>query len=261
MTAELPGIADDGWVVGIYSQRGSVPALLLGISHGDGPTHQEWVGLGGTFRLGAQLWRFADIRFLGAPDRFRATLRHVPPGAPPFTPPPLTGDRVWHEVELRHPGPVDEAEIAGLEAEFGRRLPPLYRRWLAACNGATPTQLVATRGSVVLLDQHQGLLGIHPEAPHTDLRLGRRHGAGLFTEDFVVISVAVNGLLAVRLGRSGGDLIVELDHQARALRTDYAAHGFATPADYVCTRLIRPVAADIYSFEDALQPLPPATFD
>src|SRR5690349_4995111 len=93
MTAELPGIADDGWVVGVYSQRGSPPALLLGISHGDGPTHREWVGLGGAFRLGGQTWRFEDIRFLGAPDRFRATLRYVPPDAPPFTPPPLTGDR------------------------------------------------------------------------------------------------------------------------------------------------------------------------
>jgi hypothetical protein len=264
MTAESPGIADDGWVVGIYSQQASPPALLLGVSHGDGPTQQAWVGLGGTFRLGAQIWRFEDIRFFGAPERFRAMLRYVPPDAPPFTPPPLTGDRVWHAVGLRHNAPVGEAEIARLEAEFGRQLPPLYRRWLAAYNGATPTQLVATQDSVVLLDEHHGLLGIHPDAPHTDLRVGRPHGAGLLTEDFMVISVAVNGLLAVRLGRPDGDVIVALDHQARGLRTDYAAKGYATPADYVCAELVTPVAPDIFSFEVALQPLPalpPATFD
>jgi hypothetical protein len=263
MTSGSPGIADDGWVVGIYSEQTSPPALLLGVSHGDGPTHQMWVGLGGTFRLGEQIWRFEDIRFLGAPDRYRATLRYVPPGAPPFTPPPLTGDRVWNEVELRHHGPVSEAEIARLEAEFGQQLPSLYRRWLAAFNGATPTQLVATQDSVVLLDQHQGLLGIHPDAPHTDLRVGRQHGAGLFTEDYMVIAVAVNGLLAVRVGRLDGDVIVALDHQARGLRTGYAARGYATQADYVCAELLTPVAPDIYSFEAALQPLPampPATF-
>jgi hypothetical protein len=257
MAQDGPGYADDGWVVGIFSRETSPPRLLLGISQHEDEMHEVWVGLGDTFPIGGQTWRFEDIRFLGDPDHFLTTLRHVPPGAPPFTPPPPVGDRVWTPVPFHHPGPVDEARIAQLETEFGQKLPPLYRSWLAEHNGGIPAELAGIPGFFVLLDDNQPLLGLHPEAPHHDLRTGRFLGGEFFTDEYMVIAVAFNGLLAVKLTGPGADTIVGLDDQTRGYRNAYTLRGYAGPAEYICQELIRPLAPNIYSFEAYVQPAPP----
>lgn len=252
-----PMPAGDGWHVAVVSRDRASSRLRIAIALPGVTESEVWVGLGETFMVGPRTWRFEDLVFRGSPDNYIVTLRYVPPGAPPFTPPPPTGDRVWASVELRHPGPVDEARIEQLEAELGRRLPVSYRDWLARNNGAVPTQIVTVRGSGINLNPSQPLMGIHPDSPYTDLRFGRQRGAEFFTDEYTVIAVASNGLIAVRLAEPEADCIVGLTNQNRDLSVAYAQRGYETPAQYVCNELLTFLAPNIFALEAYLQPLPP----
>lgn len=229
-------------VFGVQSMRSAPPRMRL-LPHVDGADLEPcWLSLGETVDFGGITWRFEDVHFAN-PDRWVATVRSVPPGSPPFTPPPLTGDRVWNPVPMQPAGRVDEAAIAALEQRLGLAdgLPPGYRRWLGENNGATPQGPVEIPGHRFQLSQARPLLGIHPDEPHLDLGLGLTRAPAAFLRDHVVIAVATGGLLGVRVTVPGLDEIVFLNE----LGVTYGA----PPLEIV--------APDIFSFCAYLQPAPP----
>jgi hypothetical protein len=237
-----PGFSDgDAVIFGVMSMLAEPPPRMLLAAHvGGTDLRPVWLSLGDTAEFGGTTWRFEDVHF-ASPDRWVATVRSVPPGSPPFTPPPLTGDRVWNEVELRPSGPVDEAAIVAMEERLGLELPPTYRRWLAETNGVTPVQTVHVPGYQFQLSPWQPLLGIRPDEPHYDLSVGLHRAPDWLTRDHVVIAIATGGLLAVRATLPGSDEIVFLSE--------------ITP-DPVPVELV-PVAPGIHSFCAYLQPAPP----
>lgn len=236
-----PGFSDDDTVAfGVLRMHSDPPRMLLA-AHVDGADRKPvWLSLGDTAEFGGTTWRFEDVHFAN-PDSWVATVRSVPPGAPPFTPPPLAGDRVWNRVELRPSGPVDEAAIAALEQRLGQELPPTYRRWLAENNGATMPGPVHVPGFRFRLSEARPLLGIHPDEPHRDLGLGPLRAPAGFTPAHVVIAVATGGLLAVRAEVPGPDEVVFLNELGAT---------FGAPP-------VETVAPDIYAFCAYLQPAPP----
>lgn len=236
-----PAFSRGGTVAfGVQSMLHTPPRMLLMAHVGGTDLEPRWLALGDTVEFGDVTWRFEDIHFAN-PDEWVATVRSVPPGADPFTPPPLTGDRDWKTVELRPAGPVDEAAIDALEQRLGRDLPPSYRAWLAENNGATPVQPVEIPGVRFQLSQARPLLGIHPHEPHLDLGLGPQRAPAWLVRDHIVIAVATGGLLAVRADLPGLDEIVFLNELM-------ANHGSTD---------LEIVAPDIYSFCAYLQPAPP----
>jgi hypothetical protein len=86
-------------------------------------------------------------------------------------------------------------------------------------------QLGQIPGYFVHVGPLQPTLGIRPDQPYLDLRYGRDVGRGFFTDDFVVIACADNGLIAVKVNHPEQDLIVGLDDQI-------AAHMVAGSARY-----------------------------
>jgi hypothetical protein len=251
------GRVDDDRAVTVLAYETSPPVLLLDVTGPGDERGEHRVGLGDTFPVGAHTWRFEDIRFHGRPHDFHVTLRRVPPGAPPFAPPPLAGDRVWTPVTVRHPGPVPEAAIAQLEQEFGQALPPIYRRWLAENNGGIPAVPSSVPGLLVVIDELQPLLGIRPDEPAHDLRTGRLVGRRMFNRFYVVIACAGNGLYAVQAGGPGrpADTVVALENRARSQSSGYQQAGYANREDYISFELAVTVAPDVYSFEAYLQPV------
>jgi hypothetical protein len=238
-----PGFSeDDAIAFGVLRMRSNPPRMLLS-AHVEGADREPvWLSLGDTAEFGGITWRFEDVHFTN-PDSWVATVRSVPPGAPPFTPPPLDGDRVWNRVELQPSGPVDEAAIAALEQRLGlaHGLPPGYRRWLAENNGATMPGPVHVPGFRFRLSEARPLLGIHPDEPHRDLGLGPMRAPAGFTREHVVIAVATGGLIAVRTEVPGLDQVVFLNELGAT---------FGAPP-------LERVAPDIYAFCAYLQPAPP----
>jgi hypothetical protein len=117
-------------------------------------------------------------------------------------------------------------------------------------------QLCQVPGYFVHLGPLQPTLGIRPDQPYLDLRYGRDVGRGFFTDDFVVIACAGNGLIAVKVNHPEQNLIVGLDDQIAAHSTAYQLAGDETEEDYVCAELITRLAPDVYAFEAYLQPTP-----
>jgi hypothetical protein len=236
-----PAFSHDGAVAfGVQSMLHTPPRMLLMAHVGGADLEPQWLALGDTVEFGDVTWRFEDVHFAN-PDAWVATVRSVPPGAEPFTPPPLTGDRDWKTVKLRPAGQVDEATVDALEQRLGHDLPPGYRRWLAGNNGATPLGPVHVPGFRFQLSQARPLLGIHPDEPHLDLGLGLQRAPAWLTRDHVVIAVATGGLLAVRTDLPGLDEVVFLNE-------------FTAGRDGGDLEVVAP---DIYSFCAYLQPAPP----
>lgn len=235
-----PAFSSDGAVAfGVQSMQHAPPRMLLMAHVGGADLEPRWLGLGDTVEFGDTTWRFEDVRFAN-PDLWVATVRSVPPGAAPFTPPSPTGARDWTTVDLRPSGPVDGSAVAAAERRLGRDLPPVYRRWLAENNGATPPEPVHVPGFRFQLSPVRPLLGIHPDEPHVDLGLGPRRAPAWLTRDHVVIAVATGGLLAVRADLPGLDEVVFLDEIATDREPEQ----------------VDVVAPDIYAFCAYLQPAP-----
>lgn len=238
-----PGFSEDDSVAfGVLRMHSDPPRMLLA-AHVDGVDPEPVsLSLGDTAEFGGITWRFEDVHFVN-PDSWVATIRSVPPGAPPFTPPPLDGGRVWNRVVLQPSGPVDEATIAAAEQRLGLRdgFPPGYRQWLAENNGATMPGPVHVPGFRFRLSEARPLLGIHPDEPHRDLGLGPMRAPEGFTRAHVVIAVATGGLLAVRTEVPGLDEVVFLNELGAT---------FGAPPLSI-------VAPDIYAFCGYLQPAPP----
>lgn len=245
---------DDDAQCGVVAMNTSPPRMVLAVAAPAGETRHE-LFLGDTFLVGAHTWRFEDVVFTNA-DVWTATLRYVPPGSPPFRPPAEPRDYV--QVELRSFGTVDEAGISRLEQDLGQRLPPLFRTWLAHNNGAAPVESVWIPGTHVSLDPFLPILGVHPDNFIYDLRHGQRQAGQWFTADFTVIAIGVEGVFAVGNTPSTSDGIYVLrDADALQQGNQYAARGYATPAEYLCAEHLMRVASGIGSFCANLRPTPP----
>ena len=248
------GETDGGWIVYVGNADTDPPRLRLTVAdRRSGERHEHWAGLGDTFPIGEQTWRFADIRFTG-PYQFIADLRYVAAGAPPFTPPPATGERSWRRLELHPQGGTDEAAVAAFERELGRALPPVYRAWLIETNGVTPSRLCQVPGTRVIIDPVHPTLGIRPDERLFDLRFGVLTAKGFFSDDFVVVATTATGVIAVR-SSPPLDVVVSLDHIMETYVDDFASAGYASPEEYVAAELIVECAADIRRFLAGLEAL------
>lgn len=257
----IPWMHDHGIVLAGRSLELAAGRLLLDIALPDGTSTAHCLDLGDEVMIGDRRWRFEDVS-IRTPSAWTVTLRRAEPGSPPFVPPPLTGDRVWNTVELTSSGPVGEDQIVELERALGRRLPPIYRGWLAQHNGVTPVEPVWIPGRHFSLAPWHPLLGIHPETPHLDLRTWEREREWWFTDEFIVIGVVTGGILAVETNTRHLDRIVGLYESDTGTAPGSTGDGDASAAEHRCRELIVPLASCIRSFCAELQPapkLPPAT--
>lgn len=178
------------------------------------------VTLGGTFPIGEETWRLADVDFESL-DRYEVCLRRV--GADEPQDPP-TG-RIWQQAQLNPYGTLDWAQIGALEAELGQPLPGNYQRWLMAHNGAQPAEPYQVRDLPFQLTPERPLLGVHPQFPPFDLVTAQRQYRDTFlTRDFLVIAVpaGAGGLLVVKTGHPGIDSIWILPPHAMTGRLEPA---------------------------------------
>ncbi|MFC4037052.1 DUF6406 domain-containing protein [Dactylosporangium siamense] len=240
---------DEGSRCGALSMNPSPPRLRLAVATVDGESKHVLL-LGDTFVVRGRTWRFEDVVFHRSTS-WIAELRYVPPGAPPYRPPAEPRDYV--EVELRHFGTVDEAEIVRLEQDLGRRLPPMFRMWLAHSNGAAPVREVSIPGTPVTLGPAHPILGVHPDEVTRDIRFGQRQAGAQFSDLHVVIALGRSGSFAVGVAATNLDGIFMLREDVR-VEIPYAEGGqrFVSPPLYQ-------VASGIGEFCAALQPVPPAT--
>ncbi|HKT00951.1 MAG TPA: HNH endonuclease [Rugosimonospora sp.] len=108
------------------------------------------------------------------------------------------GLRVDAEPVPVAPGVGDEVpeEVLGdLERVLGHPLPPGYRRYLAATNGAAPAEPAVLGGSGFVADQP--LFGVARGDQHQDLGYVRGWLADRFTPDLLPIGYVQGGMLAV----------------------------------------------------------------
>ncbi|MBT8225597.1 MAG: SMI1/KNR4 family protein [Dactylosporangium sp.] len=252
---------DQTYACAVRGRENDPPRILLDVIdvHQDSATEQ-WLSLGDTVDVSGHTWRFADIRYGNGYGQWQVTLRRVPQGSPPFVPSPPTAEQVWQTVELQPFGELAEAQLAELEHDLGRALPPRYRQWLAETNGAAPATEVWIKDSYFTLFPFQPLLGLHPDTRHQDLRFGEERRQVWLPDSFIVIAVATGGLLVVGTSAAWYDSILLLPDLACQGADAYGRLGYATRGEYVATKLI-PLSSGIRSFCFDLQPapeLPPA---
>ena len=230
--------------------------LLSIIKLDDDSSVQQWISLGDIVEIQDQPWRFEDIAYGNNSDQWWITLRRVMPGSDPFTPPPLTGNRVWKRVDMTTFGPLTEDHLVGLERDLGRDLPREYRKWLAETNGVALSEEVTIIGAPFTLFPGQELLGIHPETPHRDLRFGDKRRALWLDERFLVVAIATNGLIVTGLTPMFSTHVFLLTDLSCQGINAYQRLGYQSQSDYLASKFIH-IAPDMWSFCDYLQPAPP----
>ena len=203
------------------------------------------VHLGETFPVGDETWRFADINFDNA-NQWQVTVRRVD-AAEPEDPP---RGYVWVPARLSPYGRLDEEQLASVETALEQKLPPLYRRWLAENNGATPAFDHHVAGLPFTLLPETPLLGVHPRYPAIDLVSAQQlHRDRWLSREYLVIAVPSGGLLAVKTNHPYGDAVWFLPEGA--WRDPASSTGAADREQ----RLVY-LAEDISYFIGRLQPVP-----
>lgn len=213
-----------------------------------------------TFPVGEETWRVGPVVWT-SPNDWQVTVEHVDPAAA------LKGGAVdapadWvvrpgaEPVVLRPLGSADERQLQLAEAALKRSLPHVYRRWLAATNGALPPADVQVHDQPFTLTRYQPLLGIHPGDPTLDLIAGDAVRARYLTDEFVVIAEPSGGLLAVKVAGPELDSIWFLPEREMAgAAQQYREAGFAAPQEYLAGRRLRLVAEDFDEFLGRLEPV------
>jgi hypothetical protein len=188
-----------GWVEVGSSAR--VEIIVMPSAGGDDSIHE--VTLGGTFPVGEETWRFADLDMVSA-DEWEVTVRRVDDNE--VLDPP-TG-RLWKPARLRAYGQLEEAQLQALEATLGARLPASYRDWLGRTNGAQPETEHHIPGMPFTLLPERPLFGVHPERPPIDLAQGQRvHRDPWLSPDWLVIASPSGGLLVVSASTRGDESV------------------------------------------------------
>ncbi|MBQ1050667.1 SMI1/KNR4 family protein [Micromonospora sp. C51] len=188
-----------GWVDVGSSVRAEI--IVMPSAGGDDSAHE--VTLGGTFPVGEETWRFADLDMVSA-DAWEVTVRRVDDNE--VLDPP-TG-RLWRPARLRAYGQLEEAQLQALEAALGARLPAGYRDWLGRTNGAQPETEHHIPGVPFTLLPERPLFGVHPERPPIDLAHSQRvHRDPWLSPDWLVIANPSGGLLVVSASRRGDESV------------------------------------------------------
>ncbi|MEH1013631.1 SMI1/KNR4 family protein [Micromonospora sp. CPCC 206060] len=146
-----------------------------------------------------------------------------------------------------HQVPDDLLDL--LEQLLGRVLPPAYRRFLAATNGAGPAGPAVLPGHGLLADQP--FFGLAREDRHQDLSYLADWVGDRLTRDFLPVGYVQGGLLAVRTAGDDPDSIWYWDDDDPRDRDRYDAehicahllHRVADSIDDLWTRLVAPAPA------------------
>jgi hypothetical protein len=256
LQADQPNFVGDEVMIYVRSMLStSPPRVLVRVSPPEGGAHEHELSLGDTFPIEGETWRFDDIEIFN-PDRWHVIVQRVEPGSPPYTVPPLTGRRVWNEVELRPFGTLDEEQLTDLERDLGRKLPRFYRRWLADNNGAAPIQDVGILGGKFTLDPSHPLLGMRPDEPLLDLRHAEEHHRKpCLTDAYTVIAVPAEGLIVVSNRSFEQESIHFLPTPEAEIQL---SPEYPTIVDFLSARRLIYLTDNIYSFCGYLQPVAPS---
>jgi len=100
---------------------------------------------------------------------------------------------------------VPEEVVVELERHLGFPLPPGYRRFLAATNGAAPDRPGVQRGFGFLVDQR--FFGLGRDDYAQDLIGANRYVADRFTEDVLAIGYVQGGTIAVTVRGPDADAV------------------------------------------------------
>lgn len=235
--------SDSGVAFGVTAWR-EKPTPTIGVTAAaNGVEVDAELTLGGTVSVAGETFRLIGI---SSPQggQVVGTLRLVEPGDPED---PLVSD-VFETAELLPFGPLEPARVDALERDLGQRLPPVYRAWLQANNGAQPAKPYKLGDMQFVLTQATPLLGLHPDYPPYDLTaVQRRYREYYFTPEHIVIATpgGAGGLLTVSTGgRTPADSVNYLPAPMMAGELD--------PAER--EKLLRPAGVDIHWFLGVLTP-------
>jgi A nuclease of the HNH/ENDO VII superfamily with conserved WHH len=143
---------------------------------------------------------------------------------------------------------LPEQLVQRLEERLGRPLPPAYRAFLAATNGATPTAVGVHPGFGFVVDQP--LFGLGRADRHQDLVYANEWFTDRLTKDFLGIGYLQGGLLAVKVAGTDTGSVWYLDD-------DDSRDDEALTAEDVSSRLLARCGDDFDRFWAALSQPPP----
>lgn len=149
-------------------------------------------------------------------------------------------------ADVRPYGRLDPARIAMLETGLERALPPVYRAWLAATNGAYIVGEHGIPGCPFVLFEERPLFGVHPQFRPFDLfAADGLHRRPWLSTDHLVFAAPSGGLLVIK---TATDAVFFLPEAAMTGQPGAAA-------DAVRERHLVPLADDINDFGHQLRRL------
>lgn len=145
-------------------------------------------------------------------------------------------------ADVRPYGRLDPSQLTTVETRLERALPPVYRRWLAATNGAYIVGEHGVHGCPFVLFEERPLFGVHPHFRPFDLcatdGLYRRPW---LSTDYLAVAAPSGGLLVVRVTPPVADTILFLPEDAMTGQP-------GAVADSVRARHLVPLADDVNDF-------------
>ena len=157
-------------------------------------------------------------------------------------------------IDVSAYGYVSEEELQRFEAQIGHTLPEDYRRFLAATNGfSTPYQVRIgdPEGSVL----EEGLWGIRPEDPITDIRVRNMWISHSVAPGYLAIASYIGGFIVLTLSGRFRGMISQLSELDMGFEPP-ADSPYATAAEYYCEETLYPEADTFMEFLESLMPDP-----
>lgn len=152
-------------------------------------------------------------------------------------------------ADIRPYGPLDPSRLSMVEDELGRALPPVYRRWLAATNGAYIVGEHGIHGCPFVLFEERPLFGVHPHFRPFDLcAADGLHRRPWLSTDYLAVAAPSGGLVVVRVTPPSADAVFFLPEDAMTGQSGAAA-------DAVRQRHLVPLADDVNDFGHQLRRL------
>lgn len=150
-------------------------------------------------------------------------------------------------ADVRPYGRLDPSSLSMVENGLGRALPPVYRAWLGATNGAYIVGEHGIPGCPFVLFEERPLFGVQPHFRPFDLFAAD----GLYrrpwlSTDYVAIAAPSGGLLVVGVSAPTADAVFFLPEDVMTGQPGAAA-------DAVRERHLVPLADDINDFGHQLR--------
>jgi hypothetical protein len=152
-------------------------------------------------------------------------------------------------ADIRPYGGLDPARLAMLESGLGRPLPPVYRAWLTATNGAYIVGEHGIHGCPFVLFEERPLFGVHAHfRPFDLLAADGLYRRPWLSTDYLVVAAPSGGLVVVRVSAPTADTVFFLPEDAMTGQPGAAA-------DAVRERHLVPLADDVNDFGHQLRRL------